>query len=67
VHLPFTHQQLAEMIAAQRSTVTVAANRLVAEDRLRRPARNQWLLRHHELTRLTKPEHLSDSDVRPAL
>jgi CRP/FNR family transcriptional regulator, cyclic AMP receptor protein len=56
VRLPFTHLQLAEMIAARRSTVTVAANRLVAEDRLRRPGRNQWLLPYHELTRLKIPE-----------
>jgi CRP/FNR family transcriptional regulator, cyclic AMP receptor protein len=53
VGLPFTHLQLAEMIAARRSTVTMAVGRLVSEDRLRCPARNQWLLPHHELTRLT--------------
>jgi CRP-like cAMP-binding protein len=53
VRLPFTHQQLAEMIAARRSTVTMAISRLVAEDRLRRPGRNQWLLPNSELTRLT--------------
>ena len=53
VRLPFTHQQLAEMIAARRSTVSLAVSRLVAEDRLRRPGRNQWLLPNHELTRLT--------------
>ncbi len=53
VRLPFTHVQLAEMIAARRSTVTMAVSRLVAEDRLRRPGRNQWLLPHLELTRLT--------------
>jgi len=53
VRLPFTHVQLAEMIAARRSTVTMAVSRLVAEERLRRPGRNQWLLPHPELTRLT--------------
>ena len=53
VRLPFTHLQLAEMIAARRSTVTMAVSRLVAEDRLRRPGRNQWLLPHSELTRMT--------------
>ena len=52
VRLPFTHVQLAEMIAARRSTVTMAVSRLVAEKRLRRPGRNQWLLPHPELTRL---------------
>jgi CRP/FNR family transcriptional regulator, cyclic AMP receptor protein len=55
VRLPFTHRELAEMIAARRSTVTLAVNRLVAEDRVRRPGRNQWLLPHHELTRLRAP------------
>jgi hypothetical protein len=40
VQLPFTHLQLAEMIAARRSTVSAAARRLVAEDRLRRPGRD---------------------------
>ena len=63
VHLPFTHLQLAEMIAARRSTLTLAANRLVAEDRLRRPGRNQWLLPHHELTRLKLPDGAAGSDV----
>jgi len=53
VRLPFTHLQLAEMIAARRSTVTLAVTRLIAEDRLRRPGRNEWLLPHHELTRLS--------------
>lgn len=53
VRLPFTHLQLAEMIAARRSTVTLAVSRLVSEDRLRRPGRNQWLLPHQELTRLS--------------
>jgi CRP-like cAMP-binding protein len=53
VHLPFTHLQLAEMIAARRSTVSVAVSRLVAEGRLRRPGRNQWLLPHYELRRWT--------------
>lgn len=67
VQLPFTHLHLAEMIAAQRSTVTLAANRLVAEDRLRRPGRNQWLLPHHELTRLKMPETASRSDVPSVL
>jgi hypothetical protein len=49
VRLPFTHLQLAEMIATRRSTVSAAVGRLVAEDRLRRPGRNLWLLPHREL------------------
>lgn len=53
VRLPFTHLQLAEMIAAQRSTVTLAVSRLVAEDRLRCPRRHEWLLPHGELARLS--------------
>ncbi len=51
VRLPFTHLQLAEMIAARRSTVTMAVNRLVADDRLRCPRRQEWLLPHAELAR----------------
>lgn len=61
VRLPLTHRQLAEMIAARRSTVTLAVSRLVAEDRVRRPGRNEWLLPHHELARLSSWE----SDVGP--
>jgi hypothetical protein len=53
VRLPFTHRQLAEMIAARRSTVTLAVSRLVAEDRLRCPRRGEWLLPRHELARLS--------------
>jgi CRP-like cAMP-binding protein len=53
VRLPFTHLQLAEMIAARRSTVTLAVSRLVAQDRLRRPRRNEWLLPRDELARLS--------------
>ena len=53
VRLPFTHLQLAEMIAARRSTVTLAVSRLVAEDRLRCPRRNEWLLPHQQLERLS--------------
>jgi CRP-like cAMP-binding protein len=55
VRLTFTHLQLAEVIAARRSTVTLAVGRVEAEDRVRRPGRNQWLLPNHELTRLTAP------------
>jgi hypothetical protein len=53
VRLPFTHLQLAEMIAARRSTVTLAVRRLGAEDRLRCPTRGEWLLPHDELARLS--------------
>lgn len=63
VRLPFTHLQLAEMIAARRSTVSVAAGRLLAEDRIRRPGRNQWLLPHRELTRLKTLETSPGSDL----
>ena len=67
VRLPFTHLQLAEMIAARRSTVSVAASRLVAEDRLRRPGRNLWLLPHHELTRLKQLEASPGPDLAAVL
>jgi CRP-like cAMP-binding protein len=53
VRLPFTHRHLAEMIAAPRSTVTLAVSRLVAEGRLRCPRRGEWLLPHDELARLS--------------
>jgi CRP/FNR family transcriptional regulator, cyclic AMP receptor protein len=53
VRLPFTHLQLAEMIAARRPTVTLAVSRLGAEDRLRCPRRNEWLLPREELARLS--------------
>jgi CRP-like cAMP-binding protein len=52
VRLPFTHRQLAEMVAAQRPTVTLAVNRLIGQGRLRRPGANQWLLPRVELARL---------------
>jgi CRP-like cAMP-binding protein len=55
VQLPFTHHQLAEMVAAPRTTISAAVNRLVAEDRIRRPGRYQWLLPRHELERLRAP------------
>ena len=41
------------MIAARRSTDTLAVNRLVAEDQIRFPKRNEWLLPHDELARLS--------------
>jgi CRP/FNR family transcriptional regulator, cyclic AMP receptor protein len=64
VRLPFTHLELAEMIAARRSTVTLAVGRLLAEDRIRRPARNQWLLPRQELTRLAAIH--ADQRLQPA-
>jgi CRP/FNR family transcriptional regulator, cyclic AMP receptor protein len=57
VRLPFTHDQLGEMVGAKRSTVTLAVSQLVAEDRRRIPGRKQWLLPHHELTPLTALSH----------
>jgi CRP/FNR family transcriptional regulator, cyclic AMP receptor protein len=61
VRLPFTHNQLGEIVGAKRSTVTLAIRQLVAADRLRIPARNQWLLPHHELTRLASSSHGADA------
>ena len=53
VRLPLTHEQLSEMIAARQSTVTLAIGALVADDRLRHPSRNVWILPHREVGRLT--------------
>lgn len=43
--LRLTHRQLAEMIAAQRPSVTVALTRLSADGRILRVNRDRWLLR----------------------
>lgn len=60
VRLPFTHSQLGEIVGAKRSTVTLAIRHLVAEDRLRIPGRNEWLLPNHQLTRLRSHSHGAD-------
>jgi CRP-like cAMP-binding protein len=60
VRLPFTHTQLGEIVGAKRSTVTLAIRHLVAEDRLRIPGRNEWLLPNHQLTRLRSHSHGAD-------
>lgn len=44
LHLPLTMAQLAEMVAAQRPSVSVAVARLEAQQRIMRPARGSWLL-----------------------
>jgi hypothetical protein len=63
VRLPFTHRQLAEMIAARRPTVTSAVSRLVAEGRLVCPRRNEWLLPHSELARMSATQPMWDGRV----
>jgi CRP/FNR family transcriptional regulator, cyclic AMP receptor protein len=61
VRLPFTHSQLGEIVGARRSTVTLAVRQLVAEDRLRIPGRNQWLLPHHQVARLKSRSESADA------
>ena len=61
VRLPFTHNQLGEIVGAKRSTVTLAVRQLVAEDRLRIPGRNQWLLPHHQVARLKSRSDSADA------
>jgi CRP-like cAMP-binding protein len=50
--LPITHSQLAEIVSAQRPTVTVALARLRQQGSVCRIARNQWLLRGEPPPRL---------------
>jgi CRP/FNR family cyclic AMP-dependent transcriptional regulator len=45
VELPTTHSQLAEMVAAQRPSVSTAVARLQASGRVARTARHRWLLK----------------------
>jgi CRP-like cAMP-binding protein len=45
LNLPITHSQLAEMVAAQRPSVTTAVARLQNQGRVARTGRHQWLLR----------------------
>jgi hypothetical protein len=59
--LPITHSQLAEMVAAQRPSVSTAVARLQASGRVQRSARHRWLL-HGE-----PPETLSVLSRRTGL
>ncbi len=45
LHLPITHSQLAEMVAAQRPSVSTAITRLESHGRIVRTGRHDWLLR----------------------
>jgi CRP-like cAMP-binding protein len=44
LRLPITHSQLAEMVAAQRPSVSTAAARLQSQGRVTRSGRHEWLL-----------------------
>jgi len=52
LRLRFTHSQLAEMVAAQRPSVTTALARLEANRRLVRESKDEWLLRGAPPSRL---------------
>jgi CRP/FNR family cyclic AMP-dependent transcriptional regulator len=43
--MPITHSQLAEMIAAQRPSVSTAVGRVQAQGSVVRTDRHRWLLR----------------------
>jgi CRP-like cAMP-binding protein len=45
IDLPITHAQLADMVAAQRPSVSTAVGRLEARGRIVRTSRHRWLLR----------------------
>ncbi len=45
LHLPITHSQLAEMVAARRPTVTTALSQLQQQGHIIRTSPNHWLLR----------------------
>jgi CRP-like cAMP-binding protein len=44
LHLPMSHAQIAEIVATQRPSVTIALARLQAAGRLRRTGPHDWLL-----------------------
>ena len=46
VPLPFTHEVLSQLVAAQRPTVTTSLRRLAEDGRLRRRSDRTWLLAH---------------------
>jgi CRP/FNR family transcriptional regulator, cyclic AMP receptor protein len=53
LHLPITHAQLAEIVSAQRPSVSMAISRLEARGRVARTGRHEWLLRGEPPTTLT--------------
>jgi CRP/FNR family transcriptional regulator, cyclic AMP receptor protein len=53
LRLPITHAQLAEIVSAQRPSVSVAISRLEARGRVARTARHDWVLRGEAPTTLT--------------
>jgi CRP/FNR family transcriptional regulator, cyclic AMP receptor protein len=53
LHLPLTHAQLAEIVSAQRPSVSMAISRLEARGRVARTARHEWMLHGEPPTTLT--------------
>jgi CRP/FNR family transcriptional regulator, cyclic AMP receptor protein len=53
LRLPITHAQLAEIVSAQRPSVSMAISRLEARARIARTARHEWLLRGEPPTTLS--------------
>lgn len=59
VSLPLTHEVLGMLIGAQRPTVTIALQRLARAGLLVRENSDRWLLTHHAIERLGRPESLA--------
>jgi CRP/FNR family transcriptional regulator, cyclic AMP receptor protein len=53
VHLPVTHAQLAEIVSAQRPSVSLAISRLEARERVARTGRHDWVLHGEPPTTLS--------------
>jgi CRP-like cAMP-binding protein len=67
VPLPLSHSDLAELVGAQRPSVTVALKRLGAEDLVRRhPQDNTWLLGHEPPAELRDMRAKGSGSVQPA-
>ncbi len=64
LRLRLTHAQLAEMVAAQRPSVSVALARLAAGGRLERSARDEWLLRGSAPSELGALNERSEVGIR---
>lgn len=65
VPLPVTHQALAQMIGAQRPTVTLGLARLAEEDLLR-PEKGGWVIDPRSAAQFQRAEDAPDVDERPA-
>jgi CRP/FNR family transcriptional regulator, cyclic AMP receptor protein len=61
LELPLTHSQLADVVAAQRPSVSTAISRLQEHGRLAHPARHRWVLRGEPPATLTSLAQQSGS------